>query len=216
MDKKKLSAIQRDLPKDVVLIAVSKTHTKEEIDEAYANGCRIFGENKVQEIKEKYDPNYHWHMIGHLQRNKVKDVVPLVDMIQSLDSLRLAEEIEKQCAKIEKVMPVLVEVNIAREANKTGILLEECLSFVKQCMSFPHLDVQGLMCVGPMNGTTADIEACFEKMQVLYHTLQNEYGAERIRYLSMGMSQDYALALKHGSNMIRLGTIIFGQRNYNK
>ena len=78
------------------------------------------------------------------------------------------------------------------------------------------MDVQGLMCVGPMNGTTADIEACFEKMQVLYHTLQNEYGAERIRYLSMGMSQDYALALKHGSNMIRLGTIIFGQRNYNK
>ena len=106
MDKKKLSAIQRDLPKDVVLIAVSKTHTKEEIDEAYASGCRIFGENKVQEIKEKYDPNYHWHMIGHLQRNKVKDVVPLVDMIQSLDSLRFAEEMEKQCAKIETGMPV--------------------------------------------------------------------------------------------------------------
>ena len=206
-------------PKEVTLIAVSKTKPVPMLEEAYQAGSREFGENKAQEIMDKYPAlpaDIHWHMIGHLQRNKVKDVVPLVDMIQSLDSLRLAEEIEKQCAKIEKVMPVLVEVNIAREANKTGILLEECLSFVKQCMSFPHLDVQGLMCVGPMNGTTADIEACFEKMQVLYHTLQNEYGAERIRYLSMGMSQDYALALKHGSNMIRLGTIIFGQRNYNK
>ena len=204
---------------EVTLIAVSKTKPISILQEIYNEGIRCFGENKVQELTEKYEQlpsDIKWHMIGHLQRNKVTDVVPLVDMIQSLDSLRLAEEIEKQCAKIEKVMPVLVEVNIAREANKTGILLEECLSFVKQCMSFPHLDVQGLMCVGPMNGTTADIEACFEKMQVLYHTLQNEYGAERIRYLSMGMSQDYALALKHGSNMIRLGTIIFGQRNYNK
>lgn len=216
MDKKKLSAIQKDLPQDVILIAVSKTHTKAEIDEAYACGCQIFGENKVQELKEKYDSRYHWHMIGHLQRNKVKDVVPLVDMIQSLDSFRLAEEIEKQCKKIDKVMPVLIEVNISREVNKTGVLLEKCPSFVKQCMQFPHLDVQGLMCVGPLDGSDADIEECFEKMEVLFHKLQKEYGSKQFRYLSMGMSQDYPYALKHGSNMIRLGTIIFGKRNYNK
>ena len=194
MDKKKLQEIQKNLPDNVTLIAVSKTHTKEEIDEAYACGCRVFGENKVQELKEKYDARYQWHMIGHL---------------------RLAEEIEKQCAKIDKIMPVLIEVNISREANKTGVYMEECSAFVQQCMQFKHLDVQGLMCVGPLDADDERIEECFERMNVLYHKLQGEYGAEKIRYLSMGMSSDYQLALKHGSNMIRLGTVIFGKRNYN-
>lgn len=216
MDKKKLEAIQKELPDDVTLIAVSKTHSKEEIDEAHALGCTIFGENKVQELKEKYDPNYHWHMIGHLQRNKVKDVVSLVDMIQSVDSLRLAEEIEKQCAKIDKIMPVLIEVNISREANKTGIYMEECPAFVKQCLQLPHLDVQGLMCVGPLNDDERVIAECFEKMNVLFKKLQSEYGTDHMRYLSMGMSDDYPIALRHGANMIRLGTIIFGKRNYAK
>lgn len=153
-------------------------------------------------------------MIGHLQRNKVKDVVPLADMIQSLDSLRLAEEIEKQCAKIDKIMPVLIEVNISREANKTGVYMEECPAFVKQCMQYKHLDVQGLMCVGPLDADRDRIEECFERMNILFHKLQSEYGSEQIRYLSMGMSDDYPIALKHGSNMIRLGTVIFGKRNY--
>lgn len=216
MDKKKLEEIRKILPDHVKLIAVSKMHTKEEIDEAYACGLNTFGENKVQELKEKYDPNYHWHMIGHLQRNKVKDVVPLVDMIQSLDSLRLAEEIEKQCAKLDKIMPVLVEVNISREINKTGVMMEECPTFVRQCMQFPHLDVQGLMCVGPLDGDHDAVEACFEKMNVLFHKLQNEYGKDIIHTLSMGMSSDYSTAIEHGSNMIRLGTIIFGKRNYTK
>ena len=216
MNQEKLQEIQATLPKDVQLIAVSKTHTKEEIDEAHACGCQIFGENKVQEIKEKYDPNYHWHMIGHLQRNKVKDVVPLVDMIQSLDSYRLAEEIEKQCAKIDKIMPCLVEINISREVNKTGIYLEECESFIKQCANLKHLAIQGLMCVGPLEGTDEDTEQCFERMHLLFKKLVEIYGEDKMKYLSMGMSQDYPLAIKHGSNMIRLGTIIFGKRNYKK
>ena len=216
MNQEKLQEIQSTLPKDVQLIAVSKTHTKEEIDEAHACGCQIFGENKVQEIKEKYDPNYHWHMIGHLQRNKVKDVVPLVDMIQSLDSYRLAEEIEKQCAKIDKIMPCLVEINISREVNKTGIYLEECESFIKQCANLKHLAIQGLMCVGPLEGTDEDTEQCFERMHLLFKKLVAIYGEDKMKYLSMGMSQDYPLAIKHGSNMIRLGTIIFGKRNYKK
>lgn len=213
MDKKKLAEIQKTLPAHVKLVAVSKMHTKEEIDEAYALGLDTFGENKVQELKEKYDSKYHWHMIGHLQRNKVKDVVPLVDMIQSLDSLRLAQEIEKQCAKIDKVMPVLIEINISREANKTGIYMEECASFMKQCQSLPHIDVQGLMCVGPLEHPETS-EACFEKMEILYHKLQKEYGSDKIHILSMGMSQDYEKAIAHGSTMIRLGTIIFGKRSY--
>lgn len=216
MNKEKLQQIQKELPEHVTLVAVSKMHTKEEIDEAHKLGCTIFGENKVQELKDKYDSAYTWHMIGHLQRNKVKDVVSIASMIQSLDSFRLAQEIEKQCAKIDKIMPVLIEVNISRDPGKTGVLLEETPAFVKQCMRLEHLDVQGLMCVGPLTQDDEKIEACFERMHALYTKLQSEYGKDQFRYLSMGMSDDYPLAIKHGSNMIRLGSIIFGKRNYNK
>lgn len=215
MDKKKLKQIREELPEHVTLLAVSKTHTKEEIKEAYECGLTIFGENKVQEMKDKYNPTYDWHMIGHLQRNKVKDVVILASMIQSLDSIRLAEEIEKQCAKMDKIMPVLVEINISREVNKTGILLEECPSFIKQCQHYPHLDVQGLMCVGPLEHPE-DNETCFERMNILFRKLQSEYGANQIRILSMGMSSDYEQAIKHGSTMVRLGTVLFGHRNSSK
>ena len=213
MDKKKLAKVQKDIENKATLVAVSKTRTKEEIEEAYNCGCRIFGENRVQELKDKYDSRYEWHLIGHLQRNKVKDVVPLVSMIESLDSLRLAQEIEKQCAKIDKVMPVLVEVNISQEENKTGIAYEECINFIKECQQFPHLDIQGLMCVGPLTDNQADIEACFESMHTLFQEAQEAFGPS-IHILSMGMSDDYELAIKHGSTMVRLGTILFGKRNY--
>ena len=193
-------------------IPCARSLTKEEIEEAYNCGCRIFGENRVQELKDKYDSRYEWHLIGHLQRNKVKDVVPLVSMIESLDSLRLAQEIEKECSKINKIMPVLVEVNISREENKTGIYFEECLSFVKNCMKFEHLDIQGLMCVGPLTDDEEHIHECFEKMRVLFQRLQTEYGKDKIKYLSMGMSQDYPIALEHGSNLVRIGSLIFGKR----
>ena len=212
MNKKKLSKVQKDIENKATLVAVSKTRTKEEIEEAYNCGCRIFGENRVQELKDKYDSRYEWHLIGHLQRNKVKDVVPLVSMIESLDSLRLAQEIEKECSKINKIMPVLVEVNISREENKTGIYFEECLSFVKNCMKFEHLDIQGLMCVGPLTDDEEHIHECFEKMRVLFQRLQTEYGKDKIKYLSMGMSQDYPIALEHGSNLVRIGSLIFGKR----
>ena len=212
MDKKKLAKVQKDIENKATLVAVSKTRTKEEIEEAYNCGCRIFGENRVQELKDKYDSRYEWHLIGHLQRNKVKDVVPLVSMIESLDSLRLAQEIEKECSKINKVMPVLVEVNISREENKTGIYFEECLSFVKNCMKFEYLDIQGLMCVGPLTDDEEQIHECFEKMRVLFQRLQTEYGKDKIKYLSMGMSQDYPIALEHGSNLVRIGSLIFGKR----
>lgn len=212
MDKKKLAKVQKDIENKATLVAVSKTRTKEEIEEAYNCGCRIFGENRVQELKDKYDSRYEWHLIGHLQRNKVKDVVPLVSMIESLDSLRLAQEIEKECSKINKIMPVLVEVNISREENKTGIYFEECLSFVKNCMKFEHLDIQGLMCVGPLTDDEEHIHECFEKMRVLFQRLQTEYGKDKIKYLSMGMSQDYPISLEHGSNLVRIGSLIFGKR----
>lgn len=215
MNLEKLNEIKKELPQHVTLVAVSKTRTKTEIDEAYAAGCTIFGENKVQEIAAKYDERYHWHMIGHLQRNKVKQVLPLVDMIESLDNLPLAKEIEKQAAKIGKVIPVLVEVNISMEPNKTGVLADECLDFVRVCREqFPHIDIQGLMCVGPNTTDQTAIADCFEQVHQLYLKLQEQYGSEQIRWLSMGMSADWKLAVAHGSNMVRIGSSIFGPRNY--
>ena len=215
MNLEKLNEIKKELPQHVTLVAVSKTRTKAEIDEAYAAGCTIFGENKVQEIAAKYDERYHWHMIGHLQRNKVKHVLPLVDMIESLDNLPLAKEIEKQAAKIGKVIPVLVEVNISMEPNKTGVLADECLDFVRVCREqFTHIDIQGLMCVGPNTTDQTAIADCFEQVHQLYLKLQEQYGSEQIRWLSMGMSADWKLAVAHGSNMVRIGSSIFGPRNY--
>ena len=215
MNLEKLNEIKKELPQHVTLVAVSKTRTKAEIDEADAAGCTIFGENKGQEITAKYDERYHWHMIGHLQRNKVKQVLPLVDMIESLDNLPLAKEIEKQAAKIGKVIPVLVEVNISMEPNKTGVLADECLDFVRVCREqFPHIDIQGLMCVGPNTTDQTAIADCFEQVHQLYLKLQEQYGSEQIRWLSMGMSADWKLAVAHGSNMVRIGSSIFGPRNY--
>ena len=211
-----LQKIKASLPSHVTLIAVSKTRTSAEIDEAYQNGCTVFGENKVQEIKAKYNPNYEWHMIGHLQRNKVKDVVPLASMIQSLDSTRLADEIEKHCAKINKVMPVLIEVNISQEINKSGIKVDELSSFIEKVLTYPHIQLQGLMCVGPLEGDDSDTERCFQQMKQLFDQCKETYGEQYFKYLSMGMSDDYQIAIKHGSNMIRLGTIIFGKRDYSK
>lgn len=214
--QKPIQKILSELPDNVIMVAVSKLHTKEEIDAAYAQGCRIFGESKVQELKAKHDPKYQWHMIGHLQRNKVKDVVPLVDMIQSVDSLRLVQEIEKQCAKINKTMPILIEVNISQEINKSGISPQECLDLIEECKQYPHLDVQGLMCIGPLCENEEHIKKCFLDMTQLFQMAQKRYGADRIKHLSMGMSDDYKLAIACGSNMVRLGSILFGERNYQK
>ncbi len=213
MNQAKIQAILHALPKDVTLITVTKQHTKQEIDEAYRCGCRIFGENKVQELCEKYDPRYEWHMIGHLQRNKVKAVVDRVSMIQSLDSYALALEIEKQCAKRDRIMPVLIEVNIAKEERKSGIAAEALMDFVKQCDKLPHVDVQGLMCIGAHVADREVIAANFAQMHAYFLQLQKIYGTEKIRYLSMGMSDDYEIALAHGSNMIRLGSILMGNRS---
>lgn len=216
MNAQALSDLKQELANCATLIVVSKHHIKEEIEEVASYGPVIFGESKVQELKQKYDPAYTWHMIGHLQRNKVKDVVPLVDMIQSVDRLSLVEEIEKQCAKIDKRMPVLVEVNISKEPEKSGIALEDTLDFVNACKAYPHLDVQGLMCVGPKGQDERNIRACFEKMHQMFQVLQAKYGDEQIRYLSMGMSNDYRIALNCGSNMVRIGSMIMGERDYSK
>ncbi|MEG0823967.1 MAG: YggS family pyridoxal phosphate-dependent enzyme [Erysipelotrichaceae bacterium] len=207
-----INAIINDLNEDTVLVAVSKYRTIEEIYEAASCGCKVFGENHVQEIVNKYDPNYKWHMIGHLQKNKVKALLPFVDMIESLDSLALAKEIEKEASKINKVIPVLVQINISHEENKTGINLEDTLSFIDECiLSFPHIKIKGLMCVASNTDNEKQVKVEFKAMQDMFYQCKSIYH-EDIKYLSMGMSHDYKLALEYGANIVRIGTAIFGER----
>ena len=193
---------------DYQVIAVSKTRSKEEIDEVAKLGLTTFGENRVQEFLEKYDPKYTWHIIGHLQTNKVKYIVGKVDVIESLDSLKLAQEIEKQASKLNIVQKVLVELKIStQDENKTGYPFSNAKSFIEELQQFKHIQIKGIMCVATHTSDTNLVESEFEQMHQLYLELQDKY--EGIDTLSMGMSQDYVLALKHGSNTVRIGHAIF-------
>ena len=193
---------------DYQVIAVSKTRSKEEIDEVAKLGLTTFGENRVQEFLEKYDSKYTWHIIGHLQTNKVKYIVGKVDVIESLDSLKLAQEIEKQASKLNIVQKVLVELKIStQDENKTGYPFSNAKSFIEELQQFKHIQIKGIMCVATHTSDTNLVESEFEQMHQLYLELQDKY--EGIDTLSMGMSQDYELALKHGSNTVRIGHAIF-------
>ena len=174
----------------------------------------IYGENKVQELLSKYyeAPNVTWQFIGRLQTNKVKYIVDKVDMIQSLDSLHLAEEIEKRSAKIEKVMDVLIEVNIGQEESKGGVPLAELNNLIEQVHALPHLRFRGLMSVLP-NADVNVLIPLYEELKDVFLRVQKQYG-EEVCYLSAGMSGDYALALQNGSNMVRIGSAVFGERHY--
>ncbi len=193
---------------NVKLIAVTKTRTVEEIKEAIQSGVLCIGENKVQEVEQKFPllPKVEKHMIGSLQTNKVKLAVELFDMIQSVDSLKLVKEIDKRCKAINKVMPVLVEVNICGESNKHGIRLEDVKSFVKETSQFKNISVQGLMCVAPLV-SPEEARPYFRKMKQAFDSING------LKWLSMGMSNDYKIAIEEGSNMVRIGTAIFGERS---
>ena len=220
MDKKKLQEIQKHLPDHVTLIAVSKTHTKEEIDEAYACGCRVFGENKVQELKEKYDlmpKDINWHMIGHLQRNKIKYVVDRACMIHSIDSIRLAQAVEEEAAKREKVIPVLLEINIAREESKFGFLEEEVYDALEIISKLPHLRIEGLMTIAPFVENAEENRVHFKNLRKLSVDIkQKNIDNVNMCNLSMGMTGDYEIAIEEGATFVRVGTGIFGERNYIK
>lgn len=194
------------------LCVVSKKRSKEEIMSYYDAGERIFGENHAQELLGKIDlpADIQWQFIGHLQRNKVKSIVPYVSCIQSLDSLELAKEIDKQCAKLNKKMDVLCEFHMADEdENKSGHDPADADAFVKSCMQFAHLNVCGIMAMGPHTNDTERIRDVFMKTHALYMHLQSLYGTSQIHTLSMGMSSDYEIALACGSNMVRVGTYLF-------
>ena len=195
---------------NVNIVAVSKYHSKEEIDAVAKEGLITFGENRVQEFLEKYDPKYKWHIIGHLQTNKVKYIIGKVEMIESLDSIKLAKEIEKQAAKHDVIQNVLVQIKISKDELKTGLPIEETDSFLKEVSTYPHIKLKGFMCVASHTDNIQLIEEEFSMMNDLYKNYKDLYLLDT---LSMGMSNDYELAIKHGSNTVRIGSAIFGARN---
>ena len=201
----------------VKLIAVTKTLGVEKIREAVDYGMRDLGENRVQEILEKYPvfpKDVRWHLIGHLQTNKVKYIVDKVAMIHSLDSIKLAEEIEKRAAAIDRVMPCLVQVNIADEDTKFGLMTEETADFVKEISRFPHISVEGLMTIGPHVDDEERIRSVFQELRELKEQIASlALPTVKMRELSMGMSSDYTLAVREGATMLRVGTTIFGPRS---
>lgn len=204
--------------KDVTLIAVSKTKPVETLKEAYDLGVRVFGENKVQELVDKYEvlpKDIHWHMIGHLQRNKVKYIIDKVECIHSVESIRLAETIEKEAAKHNRTIDVLVEVNVAGEDSKFGLAPEEVPAFVEEIAKFPHIRVKGLMTIAPFIENPEENRPIFKVLQELSVDIATKNIDNVImNVLSMGMTNDYQVAIEEGATMVRVGTGIFGERNY--
>ncbi|WP_408070875.1 YggS family pyridoxal phosphate-dependent enzyme [Butyrivibrio sp. JL13D10] len=205
---------------EVTLIAVSKTKPVSDIREAMDCGITVFGENKVQEIRDKTEEikePLHWHMIGHLQTNKVKYLPGKVDMIHSVDKLSLAEEIEKQSAKNDLVMDVLCEVNMAGEDTKFGLTPEETPEFVKKIAAFPHVRVRGLMTIAPYTEDPESNRVYFKGLYELMEALKKEnIEGTQLDTLSMGMTGDYEVAIEEGATFVRVGTGIFGERDYSK
>ena len=203
---------------EVTLIAVSKTKPVETLQEAYDLGVRIFGENKVQELTAKYEAlpkDIHWHMIGHLQTNKGKYIVDKAELIHSVDSLKLAETIEKEAAKHDLIADILVEVNVAEEESKFGMKMEEVIPFVEKVSAFPHVRVRGLMTIAPFVEDPEENRSIFADLHKLYIDIKKKnHDNDTVSVLSMGMTNDYEVAIEEGATMVRVGTGIFGARNY--
>ena len=203
---------------EVTLIAVSKKKTVSMLEEVYAEGIRCFGENKVQELTEKHDKlpsDVKWHMIGHLQRNKVKYIVDKVDLIHSVDSVRLAETIEQEAVKKDVIVPVLVEVNVAEEDSKFGLKVNEVLSIIEEISKFPHIRIKGLMTIAPYVENPEENRPVFARLRKLSVDIaEKNIDNVSVEILSMGMTNDYEVAIEEGATMVRVGTGIFGERNY--
>lgn len=210
-------AVNRD-PGEVTLISVSKTKPVSMLQEAYDAGSRDFGENKVQEIMDKYPQlpsDIRWHMIGHLQRNKVKYIVDKVALIHSVDSLRLAETIENEAAKHNVTVPILIEVNVAQEESKFGLKTEEVLSLVESVAALPHINIKGLMTIAPYVEDPEENRGIFLQLKKLSVDIAaKNINNVNMSVLSMGMTGDYQVAVQEGATMVRVGTGIFGERDY--
>ena len=201
--------------REIILVGATKTQDKTVIDEFMSIAPDfVLGENRVQELLDKYDSAYKWHFIGRLQRNKVKYIIDKVELIHSLDRLVLADEIERQAQKHSKVQGCLVEINIGGEESKGGVAPEDVEEFIRSLSNHTHIKIEGIMSVLP-NVDTAELEALYDKLDDVFDKVKKiEQSNVDVKYLSAGMSGDYEIALHHKSNVIRLGKLIFGERNY--
>jgi len=211
----RLNAIKSQLPESVVLVAVSKTRTAEEIMEAYQTGHRVFGENKVQEMVQKWEilpKDIQWHMIGHLQRNKVKYMAEFVSLVHGVDSLSLLREINKQAKRHQRVIPCLLQIHIAQEDTKFGLEPKELWELLRsdEFKSLEHVKVMGLMGMATNTPDQGQIRKEFSELKTLFEEMAKELPERSI--LSMGMSSDHTIALEEGSTMLRIGSDIFGAR----
>ena len=216
--KKACEKVGRDV-NEVTLIAVSKTKPYTAIEEALPTGVKDYGENKVQELCDKYEilpKDIKWHMIGHLQRNKVKYLVGKASLIHSVDSIRLAEQIEKEYAKADEIANILIEVNMAQEESKFGITSEETEQLVREIAKFPHIRIKGLMTIAPYTDNPESNRVYFRNMKKLSVDIENKnIDNVSMSVLSMGMTGDYQVAVEEGATLVRVGTGIFDERNYN-
>lgn len=213
--KDKTKALIDSLPSHVTLVAVSKTKSVEEISQAYEAGQRVFGENKIQEMASKWEElpkDIAWHMIGHVQSNKVKYMAHFVDLIHGVDSFKLLKEIQKQAIKHDRTIRCLIQIRIAEEETKFGLPEEELEALLKAAEDLPNVQIAGLMGMATFTDNQDQITSEFNKLKDLYDEVNS--ASANMDTLSMGMSGDYSIAIECGSNMIRVGSKIFGGRNY--
>jgi pyridoxal phosphate enzyme (YggS family) len=217
MIRENLKKILKELPEGVQLEGAAKTRSPEEVLEAIEAGLQIIGENYVQEAEKAFDVignRARWHMIGHLQRNKVKKAVRIFDMIETVDTMKLAREIDKCSQNIGKTMAILIEVNSGEESQKSGVLPEDVLPLVQEITTFQHVNIEGLMTMGPFAGDPEDSRPFFQRTKELYEKLKEmDLPGVEMTTLSMGMSNSYKVALEEGANLVRIGTKLFGLRH---
>lgn len=216
MIAEKLENIKNEIPEEVSFVLISKTHPVEQIMKAYNEGQRIFGENKVQEMETKFHEmpkDIEWHMVGHLQRNKVKYMAPFVSLVHAVDSLRLLREIDKEAEKNERIIRCLLQIKIAEEESKFGMDEAEAkkLLFSQEIKNFKNIKIVGLMGMATFTKNEIQVSSEFKKLKSIYDELQEDFSDFKV--LSMGMSGDYKLAIAEGSNMIRVGSAVFGERS---
>ena len=212
--KTRIKETLNSIPKHVELVAISKTKSSEEIIQAYDEGQRIFGENKVQEMTGKQQilpSDIKWHMVGHLQRNKVKYIASYVSLIHSVDSMKLIIEINKQANKNQRIIPCLLQIKIAEETTKFGLSEDDATHLLENSIKYKNIKINGLMGMASLTKNELQIDNEFKKLKNFFDQLKSKFN--QLKILSMGMSSDYKLAIKNGSNMIRVGSQIFGARN---
>jgi len=218
MIKQNVSQILSNLPDGVQLVVAAKTRQPEEVLEAVEAGVKIVGENYVQEAERAHEMvgnRAKWHFIGHLQKNKVKKAVRIFDMIETVDSVEIARDIDKRCAQIDKVMPVLIEVNSGREKQKSGVLPEDVEQLAREISAFQNIRVMGLMTMGPRFGNPEDSRPYFVETKKIFEKIRKlNLPNIETRYLSMGMTNSYKVAIEEGANIVRIGSKIFGERDY--